>query len=155
MINFYNRNKKELIILLSIEKCDKLIVVIIMKKKFKEYRMFLVCLFVFMAFLGVAIYCGIEGRKMQMIGALMLSFIALFLLLLRYKIVLFDDVMMIYEWKIAAMLPTIIEYKDIQSIEKKSQHHVIIQHKRTSHIYIFNSDLFISTYESLKNEMSH
>lgn len=89
-----------------------------MKKKFKEYRMFLVCLFVFMAFLGVAIYCGIEGRKMQMIGALMLSFIALFLLLLRYKIVLFDDVMMIYEWKIAAMLPTIIEYKDIQSIEK-------------------------------------
>lgn len=118
MINFYNGNKKELIILLSIEKCDKLIVVIIMKKKFKEYRMFLVCLFVFMAFLGVAIYCGIEGRKMQMIGALMLSFIALFLLLLRYKIVLFDDVMMIYEWKIAAMLPTIIEYKDIQSIEK-------------------------------------
>ena len=37
MINFYNGNKKELIILLSIEKCDKLIVVIIMKKKFKEY----------------------------------------------------------------------------------------------------------------------
>ena len=126
-----------------------------MNKKFKEYRMFLVCFVIFIAFLGVAVFCGLEGHKTQMIGALMLSFIALFLLLLRYKMVLFDDVMMIYEWKVAAMLPTIIEYKDIQSVEKKSQHHVVIQHTHISHIYVFNSDLFISAYESLKNHDSH
>lgn len=121
-----------------------------MNKKFKEYRMFMVCLIIFAAFLGVAVYCGLEGHKTQMIGALMLSLIALFLLLLRYKMVLFDDVMMIYEWKVAAMLPTMIEYKDIQSIEKKSKHHIMIAHKHVSHIYVFDSDFFISTYEALR-----
>lgn len=126
-----------------------------MNKKFKEYRMFLVCFVIFIAFLGVAVYCGLENHRTQMIGALMLSLIALFLLLLRYKMVLFDDVMMIYEWKVAAMLPTMIEYKDIQSVEKKSQHHVVIKHTHISHIYVFNSDLFISTYKSLKNHDSH
>lgn len=122
-----------------------------MNKKFKEYRMFLICLIILIAFLGVAVLCGLKGHKTQMIGALMLSFIALFLLLLRYKMVLFDDVMMIYEWKIAAMLPTMIEYKDIQTVEKRSKHHVIITHQHISHVYVFDSDLFISTYESLKN----
>ena len=121
-----------------------------MNKKFKEYRMFMVCLIIIAAFLGVAAYCGLEGHKTQMIGALMLSLIALFLLLLRYKMVLFDDVMMIYEWKVAAMLPTMIEYKDIQSIERKSKHHIVITHKHVSHIYVFDSDFFISTYETLR-----
>lgn len=48
------------------------------------------------------------------------------------------------------MLPTIIEYKDIQSIEKKSKHHLIVRHVHQSHVYVFDTDLFISTYESMK-----
>lgn len=125
-----------------------------MKKKFKEYRMFIVCLIIFMIFIGISVYSGLCGYRMQMIGAIMLSLISLYLLLLRYKMVLFDDMMMIYEWKVAAMLPTMIEYKDIQSIEKKSMHHLVIHHLHDSHIYVFNSDLFIQTYQSMKGEKS-
>lgn len=121
-----------------------------MNKKFKEYRMFLICLIIFMAFVGVSVYFALTGHMPQMLGALMLALIALFLLLGRYKMVLFDDMMMIYEWKIAAMLPTMIEYKTIQSIEKKSKHHVIIHHSHKSHVYVFDSDAFIACYESLK-----
>ncbi|MFR1295700.1 MAG: hypothetical protein ACLSBH_09895 [Coprobacillus cateniformis] len=93
-----------------------------MNKKFKEYRNLFPGLFrYFYSFqLGVAVLLLWVERthRTQMIGALMLSLIALFLLLLRYKMVLFDDVMMIYEWKVAAMLPTMIEYKDIQFVGK-------------------------------------
>ncbi len=121
-----------------------------MQKKFKEYRMFLVCLVIFMFFIGLGVFSLLQKHIPQMIGAFLLSFIALFLLLLRYKMVLFDDMMMIYEWKIAAMLPTIIEYKNIQSIEKKSKHHLVIHHIHDSHIYVFDSDEFMNTYESIR-----
>jgi len=122
--------------------------VIEMKKRFKEYRMFIVCLMMFIAFIGIGVYSAMNGHKPQMIGAFMLALIALFLLLGRYKMVLFDDVMMIYEWKVAAMLPTIIEYKDIQSIEKKSKHHLVIHHTHESHVYVFDSDEFLKYYNS-------
>lgn len=121
-----------------------------MGKKFKEYRMFWVCLVIFIVFIGMSIYFGVQGHIAQLIGTCLLSLIALFLLLLRYKMVLFDDMMMIYEWKVAAMLPTMIEYKDIQSMERKSKHHLIITHKHVSHVYVFNTDQFISTYQSIK-----
>lgn len=123
-----------------------------MGKKFKEYRMFIVCLILFMAFVGIGTFCLLQGHKIQAIGSFMLALIALFLLLLRYKMVLYDDMMMIYEWKVAAMLPTIIEYKDIQSIEKKSQHHLVITHQHVSHVYVFDSDVFLSTYNALKQK---
>lgn len=54
----------------------------------------------------------------QAIGCLLLSLIALLLMTARYKIILFDNEMMIYEWKVAAMLPTLIPYQNIQSIQK-------------------------------------
>lgn len=85
-----------------------------------------------------------------MIAMILFSLIALVLLLGRYKMVLFEDCMIIYEWKYLAMLPTMIEYQDIQSIEKKSKHHILIQHQRITHIYVFDSDLFIKTYLDLK-----
>lgn len=121
-----------------------------MKKKFKEYRMYFVCLFIFMVFVAMGVFFSMEKRTPQMIGSLMLALIALFLLLMRYKMVLFDDMMIIYEWKVAAMLPTMIEYKDIQSIEKKSKHHLLIHHSYDSHVYVFDSDDFLKCYHELK-----
>lgn len=131
------------------KKCAKLVVVIKMEKKFKEYRMFLVCLSLFVIFVSLSIYCLLLQHKPQALGAGLLSLIALFLLILRYNMVLFDDMMMIYEWKVAAMLPTLIEYKDIKKIYAKSAHHVVIEHGNKSHIYVFNSKEFINTYEKI------
>ena len=80
-----------------------------MMKKFKEYRTFLFCLFLFI-------------------------------------------ILMIYEWKVAAMLPTLIPYQNIQSIQKKSKHHIIVEHQKTSHIYVFNSDAFLKAYNDFTQE---
>lgn len=121
-----------------------------MQKKFKEYRMFIVCFILFLFFLGMGIYSLIEGEKTKVIAMSLLSLIAFGLLVGRYKIVLFEDAMIVYEWKIFAMLPVMIDYKDIQFIEKKSKHHLVVQHKRLTHIYVFNSDVFMNTYDDLK-----
>lgn len=121
-----------------------------MKKKFSELRMFCLCMIMCIVFIIAAIYFGMQSLKPQMIGALLLSMIALSLALLRYKIIVYEDMMIIYEWKVIAMLPTLIEYKDIHSIEKKSQHHIIINHQHKNHVYVFNSDRFIETYQNMQ-----
>ena len=126
-----------------------LIVVMKMKKKFKEYRMFILCLLILIAFVILGVIWFIQGRISLVIGALLLIGIDAILLFARYKIILFDDMMIIYEWKILAMLPTVIEYKDIQSIEKKSQHQLYIYHKKRSSIYVMNADEFIDAYQEL------
>ncbi len=79
-----------------------------------------------------------------------LSFVALTLLIGRYNIMIFDDSVILYEWKILAMLPINVEYKNIKSVEMKSNHHVVIRHKKKSHVYVFNALKFV---ESLEKEM--
>ena len=125
-----------------------------MIKKFKEYRTFLLCLILFVFFMIFGIYAYIQKNIPQSIGGFLLGFIAFVLMSTRYKIVLFDDEMMIYEWKIAAFLPVLIPYQNIQSIQRKSKHHVMIQHQKTSHVYVFNSDQFIDAYQSMTKEIS-
>lgn len=120
-----------------------------MIKKFKEYRMFLFCLCLFIIFILLGIYAFIQKALPQSIGCFLLSLIALLLMCARYKIILFDNEMMIYEWKVAAMLPTLIPYQNIQSIQKKSKHHIIVEHQKTSHIYVFNSDAFLKAYQEM------
>ena len=125
-----------------------------MIKKFKEYRTFLLCLILFVFFMIFGIYAYIQKNIPQSIGGFLLGFVAFVLMSTRYKIVLFDDEMMIYEWKIAAFLPVLIPYQNIQSIQRKSKHHVMIQHQKTSHVYVFNSDQFIDAYQSMTKEIS-
>ena len=125
-----------------------------MIKKFKEYRTFLLCLILFVFFMIFGIYAYMQKNIPQSIGGFLLGFIAFVLMSTRYKIVLFDDEMMIYEWKIAAFLPVLIPYQNIQSIQRKSKHHVMIQHQKSSHVYVFNSDQFIDAYQSMTKEIS-
>ena len=123
-----------------------------MEKKFKEYRMFWVCLILVVTFVAVSIYCLMAHHTPQAIGAGLLSLIALFLLILRYNMVLFDDMMMIYEWKVVAMLPTVIEYKDIQSMTVVNRHKVDIQHTHKSSVYVFDSQEFVNTYDKIQKK---
>lgn len=126
-----------------------------MQKKFKEYRMFVICLILFICFVSMGVYSLVEGEKTKVIAMSLLSLIALGLLVGRYKIVLFDDAMIVYEWKIFAMLPLMIDYKDIEFIEKKSTHHLVIKHQKLTHIYVFNSDVFMKTYDDLREKEGH
>ncbi len=79
-----------------------------------------------------------------------MTFIAFILLAARYKHVIYEDMMIIYEWKVAAMLPSLVMYSDIVKVEQKSKFHVVIEHKYKSHVYVFNAKKFIDTYESMK-----
>ena len=125
-----------------------------MMKKFKEYRTFLLCLILFVFFMIFGIYAYMQKNVPQSIGSFLLGLIAFVLMSARYKVVLFENEMMIYEWKIAAFLPVLIPYQNIQSIQRKSKHHVIIQHQKTSHVYVLNSDQFINAYQKISKEIS-
>ena len=48
------------------------------KKNLKNIVMFIVCLMMFIAFIGIGVYSAMNGHKPQMIGAFMLALIALF-----------------------------------------------------------------------------
>ena len=119
-------------------------------KRFKELRMFIFCVVLFIVFTVVALICFINKDVKRAIIMLVLSFVALTLLLGRYNIMLFDDSVILYEWKVFAMLPINVEYKYIKSIEMKSNHHVVVKHKKKSHVYVFNALKFV---ESLEKQM--
>ena len=130
------------------QECDKLLLVIKMfNKKFKELRMFIFCVFLFLIFTTIALICFINKDMKKAIIMLVLSFVALSLLLGRYNIILFDQSVILYEWKIFAMLPINVEYNDIQSVEIKSNHHVVVKHKKKTHVYVFNALKFVESLE--------
>ena len=121
-------------------------------KKFKELRMFIFCVLLFLMFTTVALICFINKDVKRAIIMLVLSFVSLTLMLGRYNIILFDDSVILYEWKIFAMLPINVEYKDIKSIEMKSNHHVVVKHRKKSHVYVFNALKFVESLEKrIKN----
>lgn len=117
-----------------------------MNKKFKEYRMFIFCLLLFIVILGFSIHSFLDKNPLRLLAMIILLLVTLFLLTARFKIILFDDMMMIYEWKLIALLPTVIEYKDIQDIKRISKHCVEITHHKISRVYVFDSQKFIDEY---------
>ncbi|MCD8027879.1 MAG: hypothetical protein LUF02_04285 [Erysipelotrichaceae bacterium] len=123
-----------------------------MKKSFKEFRMTIVCLLLFILCLVLALYCGMNHQMRRMIIALVLSSIALLLITTRFKMIFFDDGVMIYQWRILTLLPSFIDYKDIISMEKISKHKVIIHHTHDTAVYLFNSDAFIEAYKLVNYE---
>lgn len=123
---------------------------VIEMKRFKELRMTIVCFIIFIGMIILSIVSMRNHQKLQMIIALLCSFIALMMLITRYKIVLFDDMMMIYEWKAIAMFPALIKYEDIKNVEIKSTYHLIVEHKKKSHIYVFNSQKFLEAYNEVR-----
>lgn len=136
----------------SHKKYDKLLMVIVMKKKFKEYRMFLLCLVMFVVFVGAGILNILNKNMPRFIAMAIFAFIDLTLILGRYNIILFDDSMILYEWKLAAMLPIVVDYQDIVSVEKKSKHHVIVEHKKKTHVYVFDSEKFVDAFHDIQEE---
>ncbi len=123
-----------------------------MKKSFKEFRMTIVCAILFILCLILALYCGMNHQMRRLIIALVLSFIALMMLTTRFRMIFFDDGIMIYQWKVITMLPSFIDYKDIQSMEQLSKHKVLIHHHQNTIVYVFNSEAFVEAYKQVPYE---
>ena len=88
-------------------------------KKFKEIRMTIVCGILFIGLAILAFISYINEDKVRMIIALIASFASLMMMITKYKNILFDDMMIIYQWQIVAMLPVVIKYEDIKEITVK------------------------------------
>ncbi len=121
-----------------------------MKNKFVELRMFFIVMCILLFFLVYSIVLLLQYNIKGFIITNCFCFFYFIMVVTRNKIILYEEIMLIYEWKYIAMLPSVIHYKDIQSIEAKSKHHIIINHKRKSHCYVFNAPLFIETYKQIK-----
>ena len=112
--------------------------------KYKEYRMFIVCVCIIIMIIPLLIMSILNKSMLRMILASFLLVWALMVLIIRFNIVLDQDYLVSYKWQVAAMLPYMIEYKDIQNISKISKHVVVIEHNDTSKIYVLNSDTFMN-----------
>lgn len=123
---------------------------VIFMKKFKDLRMTMIISILFIGFSVLAIISIMHQQKAKMIIALIAAFISLIMMLTKYKIILFDDVMMIYVWQVAAMLPVMIKYEDIKNVSVKSKHCVLIEHKKKNKVYVFNSEKFVAAYHKLR-----
>ncbi len=78
----------------------------------------------------------------RIILTLVFSFLAITMVLSRFNMCLFNDYMLIYEYKIIGILPTIIEYKDVKAVKVVSKHKIEIKHLKTSYVYVFNAKKF-------------
>lgn len=111
--------------------------------------MLIVCLFILICMIfGFTKSFG-DKNPAQLLAVSMLCLATLTILATRFKIIMFDDSMIIYEWKVAALLPAMVEYKNIKSIEAKSRFHVVIEHEKKSHVYVLNAYKFVDTYKKL------
>ena len=59
---------------------------------------------------------------------------------------IFNDSMLIYEFKGIGIMPALVDYKNIKDVTLISKHKVKIKHRGTSTLYILDAEAF---YEEL------
>lgn len=114
--------------------------------KYKEYRMFLFSIIFFLAVVMACIYFAISGNQSKVIIGAVLAGVILILFGSRFNMKIFNDSVMIYEYKIIGVLPGLIEFKNIKEVKLLSKHRLKIKHKGVSVVYLFNAEAF---YEEL------
>ncbi|MFR1450174.1 MAG: hypothetical protein ACLSXC_01790 [Beduini sp.] len=110
--------------------------------KFKELRLVIICLIAFLGMVVLTFQAILLKDTSRIILTLVFSFLAITMVLSRFNMCLFNDYMLIYEYKIIGILPTIIEYKDVKAVKVVSKHKIEIKHLKTSYVYVFNAKKF-------------
>lgn len=112
-------------------------------KKFKELRMTIIMMVFLVAAMTMALIRLMAG---EMITAMILMGIALILSMMSafsYTLIIDNDFVLIYEFKYGLILPTMIDYTDIQSIKQISRFKAEIIHQKKSVVYLFNAEKFV------------
>lgn len=110
--------------------------------KFKELRLVIICLIAFLGMVVLTFQAILLKDTSRIILTLVFSFLAITMVLSRFNMCLYNDYMLIYEYKIIGILPTIIEYKDVKAVKVVSKHKIEIKHLKTSYVYVFNAKKF-------------
>ncbi|MEI3326377.1 MAG: hypothetical protein V8R64_07915 [Thomasclavelia sp.] len=114
--------------------------------KYKEFRMFIFSIVFFFVIVGVCIYFALDHNRSKVIIGVILSFVVLMMLTTKYNMKIFNDSMLIYEFKGIGIMPALVDYKNIKDVTLISKHKVKIKHRGTSTLYILDAEAF---YEEL------
>lgn len=100
----------------------------------------------FFVIVGVCIYFALDHNRSKVIIGVILSFVVLMMLTTKYNMKIFNDSMLIYEFKGIGIMPALVDYKNIKDVTLISKHKVKIKHRGTSTLYILDAEAF---YEEL------
>ena len=114
--------------------------------KYKEFRMLIFSVVFFFVIIGVCIYCALDHNRSKVIIGVILSFVVLMMLTTKYNMKIFNDSVLIYEFKGIGIMPALVDYKNIKDVTLISKHKVKIKHKGISTLYILDAETF---YEEL------
>ena len=114
--------------------------------KYKEFRMLIFSIVFFFVIVGVCIYFALDHNRSKVIIGVILSFVVLMMLTTKYNMKIFNDSMLIYEFKGIGIMPALVDYKNIKNVTLISKHKVKIKHRGTPTLYILDAEAF---YEEL------
>ena len=114
--------------------------------KYKEFRMLIFSIVFFFVIVGVCIYFALDHNRSKVIIGVILSFVVLMMLTTKYNMKIFNDSVLIYEFKGIGIMPALVDYKNIKDVTLISKHKVKIKHKGISTLYILDAETF---YEEL------
>lgn len=107
--------------------------------RFKELRglglsLLLMLLDIYLCYLGI-----INNEKIKLVIAAVFGFIILLSLFIQYYIRVLNDCIFMYRHVAVILFPCLINFKDIEEIEMKSKHHVILKtENKKEHLYVMN-----------------
>lgn len=118
--------------------------------KYKEFRMLIFSIVFFFVIIGVCIYFALDHNRSEVIIGVILSFVILMMLTTKYNMKIFNDSILIYEFKGIGIMPALVDYENIKEVTLISKHRVKIKHKGASMLYILDAESF---YEELIENM--
>lgn len=110
--------------------------------KYKDLRMLIITGLLNVVVVAMMIYFAIDHNMKKMIIGLVIFFILIMMTLTKFNSHIFYDSMLVYEYKGIAILPKMIEYKDINQYELLSKHKLRIQHKGNTTLYLVDAEAF-------------
>lgn len=109
--------------------------------KYKDLRMVVISIILVV----LCVFCGIHFRydRMKLIVVLLLALSVIPTLIVRFNASVFEDGMLIYTFRGIAILPQMIEFKDLASYKLLSKHVLELQSQnKTQKIYLVNAIAF-------------
>nr|WP_288542522.1 hypothetical protein [uncultured Faecalibacillus sp.] len=109
--------------------------------KYKDLRMVVISIILVV----LCVFCGIHFRydRMKLIIVLLLALSVIPTLIVRFNASVFEDGMLIYTFRGIAILPQMIEFKDLASYKLLSKHVLELQSQnKTQKIYLVNAIAF-------------
>ena len=117
--------------------------------KYKEPRLLSICLIAFFGMLVVAFGAIQAQDKTRLIMTLVLSFVALSMVIGRFNLIIKEDYMVVYVFRIIGILPTLVEFQDLVEVRQVGKMKMRLTTKKQSfNIYVLKASQFIEELQT-------